>query len=69
MKSNYKRIYFHLVGKVSNIIDAMDLMCAAGAANDPKEILQMTREGLKAALLEAEEMYIEQEEQDEGDRL
>lgn len=67
MNSNYKKIYFHLAGKVSNVIDAIDFMCAAGAANDPKQIIQMAREGLTAALLEAEEMYIKQEENHAGD--
>ena len=60
---DYKSLYFHLFGKVSNTIAAIDLMCAAGKANDPEQIVGMARESLVKALRETEEMYLGQGEE------
>lgn len=59
---DYQKLYFHLFGKVSNTVAAIDLMRAAGSANGPDQVIQMAREGLVQALLETEEMYLAQGE-------
>ena len=67
MDFSYKDLYFHLFGKVSNTVAAIDLMSGTGNINDPEQILKMAQEGLVEALQEAEDMYLEQGEADEGD--
>ena len=49
----YRSLYFSLFGKVSNIIEAMDLM-----GDPPEVIIKHVRTWLVQALQETEEMYL-----------
>ena len=64
---NYQKLYAYLVGEVDGALQ----MIAKGYAEqaDKERLLLTVGEKLKAALLAAEDMYIEQEESYAGDRL
>lgn len=67
MSQDYQKLYAYLVGEVDGALQ----MIAKGYAEqaDKERLLLTVGEKLKAALLAAEDMYIEQEESYAGDRL
>lgn len=67
MPELHQKLYAYLVGEVDGALQ----MIAKGYAEqaDKERLLLTVGEKLKAALLAAEDMYIEQEESYAGDRL
>ena len=67
MSQDYQKLYAYLVGEVDGALQ----MIAKGYAEqaDKERLLLTVGEKLKAALLAAEDMYIEQEDGYAGDRL
>ena len=60
MEENYKKLYFHLAGRVADIIDSIDLM-----VDSPEKVLGDVRGWLVDAMQEGEEFYL-QEPEDES---
>ena len=67
MPERHQKLYAYLVGEVDGALQ----MIAKGYAEqaDKERLLLTVGEKLKAALLAAEDMYIEQEDGYAGDRL
>ena len=57
----YRTLYYCLFGKVSNIIDAIDLM-----GDPPEQVLKQARTWLIQALQETEEAYLDEEKTPEN---
>ena len=55
----YRALYYRLFGKVSNIIDAIDLM-----GDPPEQVVKQVRSWLIQALKEAEEAYLDEGPED-----
>ena len=57
---DYKKLYFHLAGRIADIIDGIDLM-----VDSPEKVLGYVRGWLVDAMQEGEELYL-QEPEDES---
>lgn len=57
---DYKKLYFHLAGRIADIIDSIDLM-----RDPPEKVLGYVRSWLVDAMQEGEELYL-QEPEDES---
>ena len=57
MKENYKKLYFHLAGRIADIIDSIDLM-----GDPPEKVLGYVRGWLVDAMQEGEELYLQETE-------
>lgn len=57
---DYKKLYFHLAGRIADIIDSIDLM-----VDSPEKVLRYVRSWLVDAMQEGEELYL-QEPEDES---
>ena len=57
MKENYKKLYFHLAGRIADIIDSIDLM-----RDPPEKVLGYVRGWLVDAMQEGEELYLQEPE-------
>ena len=52
---DYQKLYFHLVGQISDIIDSIDLL-----GDPPEKIVEYVRQWLIDTLQEAEEIYLQE---------
>lgn len=59
MEENYKKLYFHLAGRIADIIDSIDLM-----RDPPEKVLRYVRGWLVDAMQEGEELYLQEPEDD-----
>ena len=57
MEENYKKLYFHLAGRIADIIDSIDLM-----VDSPEKVLRYVRSWLVDAMQEGEELYLQEPE-------
>ena len=55
---DYKKLYFHLAGRIANIIDSIDLM-----GDSPEKVLGYVRGWLADAMREGEELYLQETEE------
>ena len=51
---DYKKLYFHLMGSVANLVDSIDMM-----GDPPEKVLGCVRGWLVEAMREAEELYLQ----------
>ena len=56
---DYKKLFFHLTGRIANIIDSIDLM-----RDPPEKVLGYVRGWLVEAMQEGEEFYLQEPEDD-----
>lgn len=54
---DYKKLYFHLAGRIADIIDSIDLM-----RDPPEKVLGYVRGWLVDAMQEGEELYLQEPE-------
>ena len=55
---DYKKLYFHLAGRIADIIDSIDLM-----GDPPEKVLGYVRGWLVEAMREGEELYLQETEE------
>ena len=55
---DYKKLYFHLMGSVANLVDSIDVMGAP-----PEKVLGCVRGWLVEAMREGEELYLQETEE------
>src|SRR5699024_3148382 len=61
MTTDYKYLYFRLFGKISDMVEAVDIM-----GDPPEQVLKQVRSWLIQALQEAEEAYLNEGETPEN---
>ena len=54
---DFRKLYFHLFGKISGIIESIDLL-----GDPPEKIVEYIQQWLVDAVQEAEEMYLNEGE-------
>ena len=61
MTTDYKYLYFRLFGKISDMVEAVDIM-----GDPPEQVLKQVRSWLIQALREAQEAYLNEGETPEN---